>query len=266
MNNIINYNNKLINIVWIDRGIKNAIIFNILKYYNKIKNKNIIIENKDYRLFSKIMFPELIFKKFDLNNINNNNFYFNIRKKLIKKDIFIDNIYNYIDKKIPTKKIYLVPWFDINDPLISFRYSKKKYLNSNKVLNKIILFGNYNRKLNNKLWDSTIEYNIFYRYILYKYKEFNIVLDIKLFYNKFYSLLKQYYKKPKYPIIITKPIRNTIILDNNNDNTFLVDNSSSKHKNPNPNPDMSDSSDMCEILSDKISLLEQISLLNNNFN
>ena len=59
-----NMNNcKLINIVWIDRSIKLAIIFNILLYYKKLKNKKIIIENIDYRHYCRKMFPELIFRK-----------------------------------------------------------------------------------------------------------------------------------------------------------------------------------------------------------
>ena len=81
MNNygIINYNYKLVNIVWTDKGIKLMIIYNILKYYNKLKKKYIIIDNKDYRLFCRFMFPELIFKKFNINNIDHtDNFYFKL--------------------------------------------------------------------------------------------------------------------------------------------------------------------------------------------
>ena len=194
MNNIINYNYNLINIVWNDRGIKLMIIYNILKYYEKLINKKIIIENNDYRYFCKIMFPELKFKKFKIEKINKkNNFYFNIRKVLVKKDIFIDNIYNYEGKKIPGKKIYLIPWFDINDPIICFKYSNNKKKKFSLIYNKIILFGNYYRNYyeNNLqlLWDNIIELQI-----INKYKDKYLIENINLIFIKFFSLLKKYYK------------------------------------------------------------------------
>jgi hypothetical protein len=197
MNSIINYNYNLINIVWNDRGIKLMIIYNILKYYNKLKNKNIIIENFDYRYFCKMMFSELKFKKFNKKNINDeNNFYFNIRKILVKKNIFIDNIYNYVGKKIPGKKIYLIPWFDVNDPIISFRYTSGKKKNFSQVCNKIILFGNFYRTYSeNTLWDNIIELKI-----INKYKDKYLIENINLVYIKFFTLLKKYY------ISIQKPL------------------------------------------------------------
>lgn len=224
MNKIIKYNNKLINIIWPDRGIKLAIIYNILKYYNKIKNKNIIINNKDYRVFAKIMFPELIIIKFKNNIENKNNFYFNIREIIIKKNIFIDYLYNYTNDNIPTKKLNVIPWFDINDPIIYFRYSKKNFLNFNNECTKIIYFGNINRYINNKLWDNIIEYNILYKYILYKYYIFKIKLNIKIIYTIFFSLLKKYYKKNDKPFIINKMEKETIIINNNNNETVIIDN------------------------------------------
>jgi len=222
MNNIINYNHKLINNIWNDRGIKITIIYNILKYYNKIKNKNIIINNKDYRLFAKIMFPELIFKKFNYEYIDyTNNFYFNIREILINKDIFIDYIHEYIGKKIPTKKLFLIPWFDINDPIISFRYSKSNHLNFNNEYNKIIYFGNFVR---NNLWDNNIENDILRKYIFYKYHYFKLVLNINIVYNKFYSLLKNYYKNIDKPNVIIKPVKETVFINNNNKETIIINN------------------------------------------
>jgi len=222
MNNIINYNHKLINIIWNDRGIKITLIYNILKYYNKIKNKNIIINNKDYRLFAKIMFPELIFKKFNYRDINyKDNYYFNIKEILIKKGIFIDYIHEYIGKKIPTKNIFLIPWFDINDPIISFRYSKTHHLNFNNEYNKIIYFGNFIR---NKLWDNNIENSILRKYIYYKYYFFKLILNINTVYATFYSLLKKYYKNIDKPNIIIKPIKETVFINNNNKETIIINN------------------------------------------
>ena len=117
-NILINTNEcKLINIIWIERGIKLAIINNILKLYNKLKKKRIIIHNYEYRIFATTMFPNLKFKSFDKSDIDNpKNYYFNIKHELIKRDVYIDYIkkYNYIY----TDKINLIPWFDMNNPLI----------------------------------------------------------------------------------------------------------------------------------------------------
>ena len=216
MNSIINYNYNLVNIVWIDRGIKIAIIYNLLKYYNKIKNKYIIIENKDYRYFSKKMFPELKFKKYKKNDIKfKKNFYFNIKNILIKKDIFIDSIYNYIDKNIPAKDIYVIPWFDINDPIISFRYTRQNKLIFTQEINKIIYLGNYNRIIYNKLWDNIIEYNI-----IEKYRIFKNIANINSVYYAFFSLLKNYYMH------IDKPQIYNITTDTNNHHNQIKQSSS----------------------------------------
>ena len=124
MNTYLNCNT--VNIIWTDRGIKLAIMYVIYFYYNKIKHKNIIIFNKNFRNFAKLLFPKLlIFKKVSNTNNNNKNFYFNIRYIIKKQDIFIDYIKNY-DNTIFTKKINLIPWYDINDPLIIYFYNKKK--------------------------------------------------------------------------------------------------------------------------------------------
>jgi hypothetical protein len=74
MNNILlNSQCKIINIVWIDRGIILTLIYYICKKYNDIYNKTIIINNKIYRKFLKYIFPQLKFKPYS--NHNNNNFY-----------------------------------------------------------------------------------------------------------------------------------------------------------------------------------------------
>jgi len=185
---LLNNKCKLVNIVWIDRCIKLAIIFNIIKYYKKLLYKNIIIDNREYRKFSKIMFPELTFKKFNKLKINNNkNFYFNIKQTLIKKDIFIDYINNYISN-IPTKKMYYIPWYDINDPIITFKYSKKNKLNYSDENDKIINFSKCLRGSNNKLWDSNMEY-----FILNNYKINKSISNINIIYDIFNNLLKQNY-------------------------------------------------------------------------
>jgi hypothetical protein len=93
----------MINIIWIDRGIILTIIYYILKYYKKILNKNIIINNHIYREFVSFLFPKLKFSKFEKHK--SNNFYFNIRERIKDQDIFIDYLKNYtyfFNKRVTT--------------------------------------------------------------------------------------------------------------------------------------------------------------------
>ena len=50
--------------VWLDRGIKLALIYNILKYYKLLIDKIIIIDNNNYRKMARLLFPDLEFKKY----------------------------------------------------------------------------------------------------------------------------------------------------------------------------------------------------------
>ena len=86
---ILNYNEcKIVNVVWIERGILITIIYYILKKYKILLDKILIIDNKRYCKFLKIIFPELKFKTFKKHS--SNNFYFNIRKIIKNQDIIID--------------------------------------------------------------------------------------------------------------------------------------------------------------------------------
>ena len=153
-----NTNCKLVNTVWIERGIILTILYYLIKKYDLIINKIIIIENTKYRILFKLLFPELKFEKYD--NDNTNNFYFNIRKIIKKQDIIIDYLNNY-DDFINTVKIKLVPWFDMNDILISYIYDSKEKLNIDKYLNFIINFnkcrrGNYHNEIYDKVMEDKI--------------------------------------------------------------------------------------------------------------
>jgi hypothetical protein len=171
---------KLVNIVWIERGILLTIIYNILIKYNILLNKIIIIDIYTYRNFLKKIFPNLTFKKFIKHN--KANFYFNIRNIIKKQDIIIDYLANY-DYFIQTKKISLLPWFDMNDIIISYEYDLNEKKNVNQTKHFIIDFckcrrGNYN----NKLWDSYIENYVFNKYYLFN-KQININIIINIFNN-----------------------------------------------------------------------------------
>jgi hypothetical protein len=227
-NNNNNNNNNfcvLVNIVWIDRGIKLAIFYNIIKYYDIILNKIIIIDNKNYRKFAQNLFPNLHFSQYT--NHKRNNFYFNIRQIIRKQDIFIDYLNNY-EKYINTNKIILVPWYDMNDPLITFIYNKNLKIKIKNYINFITNFskcrrGNY---FDNDIWDIVMEKIVFKNYIKF-YHDKNIVN----MYQKFNLLIKREIsinnKLIEYPILY--------YLKNNPNSLIIPTNPSSlvTHKNQN---------------------------------
>ena len=152
---------KIVNTVWIERGIILTILYYLIKKYNLIINKIIIIENAKYRILFKLLFPKLIFEKYEKDNKKN----FNIRKIIKKQDIIIDYINNY-DDFINTSKIKLVPWFDMNDILISYIYNSNKKMNIDKYLNFIINFNKCRRgDYYNNIYDNIMEHKIFNLYL-----------------------------------------------------------------------------------------------------
>ena len=158
-----NTNCKLVNTVWIERGIILTILYYLIKKYDLIINKIIIIENTKYRILFKLLFQELKFEKYEKDN--KNNFYFNIRKIIKKQDIIIDYLNNY-DDFIYTEKIKLVPWFDMNDILVSYIYDSNKKLNIDKYLNFIINFNKCRRgNYHNDIYDKIMENKIFDLYL-----------------------------------------------------------------------------------------------------
>jgi len=186
MNNILLNNQcSIVNIVWIDRGIILTLIYYICKKYKILLGKNIIIDIKKYRKFIKYLFPELKFTCFKKHN--SNNFYFNIRTIIKKQDIIIDYINNY-DVFVYAQKIKIVPWYDMNDVLISYEYTKSRKLKIKSYhifLNKFkCVRGNYGKRIQlnnlNIIWDIIIENKI-----LEKYKLFNSSINVFNLINNF---------------------------------------------------------------------------------
>jgi hypothetical protein len=203
MNNLFN-NCKIVNIVWIDRGIILSIIYFILKYYDELVDKVIIITEDMYRIYVKSLFPKL--KIEDYKNHKSNNFYFNIKKILRNQDIIIDFVKNY-KYSINTSKIYLVPWFNMYDPLIAYRIDNKEKIKLDKYISFINNFSKCSRAnyLNN-IWDVFMENRI-----MMKYNKFNpsnsLMNQINLF-NQFITKNYQYliYSSIQYPKVFYKNI------------------------------------------------------------
>ena len=170
---------KIINIVWIERGILLTIIYYIIKKYKELKKRRIIIDNKRHIKLLKLFFPKLKFRTFKKHK--SKNFYFNIRNIIRKQDIIIDYFNNY-SNIINTDKISLVPWYDMNDMLISYEYNKNETTDINKYNYFLKNFNQYRRcNYNNMLWDMYMEKYIFNKF--YEMNNYNIDLYIDYFNN-----------------------------------------------------------------------------------
>jgi hypothetical protein len=153
-------------IIWIERGIIFTLIKIIIRNYSLIKNKVIIIDNVFYRKLMKKLFINLKFSKFTKHN--KNNFYINIRNIVYKKDYIIDYVNNY-DDFIYTNKINLVPWYDLNDPLVYYKYDNKSKIFITNFKIEQIKFSLYKRHYYNyyniyEQWDILQEFNILKNY------------------------------------------------------------------------------------------------------
>ena len=200
--NLLPFNNcNIVNIVWVDRGILLSIVSYIIDNYTKLLDRTIIVNNKKYREFLRIIFNQLEFKKFKKDS--KKNYYFNIRHIIKDQDVIIDYLQNYNDS-IKTDKINLIPWYDMNDPIIL--YEKKKSGNEINI-NKYILYiknfsscrrGNYN----NSSWDLLME-----RYIFIKYNKFNYKFSINYTFNLFNKFVLNNYTDTTNNKLIYFPIK-----------------------------------------------------------
>lgn len=186
---------KLINIVWIERGILLTIISYILKKFKALLKKIIIVDNERYRSFLKILFPNHNFQKFIHHTPEN--FYFNIRKIIYMQDIVIEYIAN-CDDILFTKKINLVPWYDMNDILIYYKIDSTKTLNLKSLLSDLKFFSKCTRgNFYGYVWDAYVEANILQKYtMIQKYSpngnktEPSVVLNlINSFLSKEYTII-----------------------------------------------------------------------------
>ena len=181
-------NCRLINIVWIERGIILILIEYFVRNYSKLKDKIIIVEITKYRDLFQLLFPKLRFSRFIKDS--KNNFYVNIRRIIKYQDIIIDYLDNY-DRVIYGKKIDIVPWYDINDILIIYYFNKEKLLSVEKYKNEYLEFskclrGNYN----GHIWDLVREKQILTLYTNKINKRFE--------WNKLFYIINTFFKKNLY--------------------------------------------------------------------
>lgn len=205
---------KLINIVWIDRGIILSIIYYIITHYDKLYNMIIIIDIERYRNILSILFIKLKFKKYNGKD-KKIYFYFNIRKIIKKQDVIIDYLHNY-NKYINTTKINLVPWYDMNDILIMYKYNENTKLKLSKYKIFIQQFSNCKRgNYNNNIWDMYMETQILSRYI-----KFNNKYNLQYLFNLLNKYITNNYTNTiqhKYVYVPIKSNECNINIEKNND-------------------------------------------------
>lgn len=230
-------NNVPENIIWIDRGIIISLVYIILKKYHKLKDKYLIIRQNRIRKFLEFLFPKLSFINNEKNRYSNDSdseedhkdyFNFFIRstpQKASNNYIVIDYMSNY-NKIIPTNEIWLVPYYDKNDPLFFYMYEHEKdeYLN---ILDqyKIINHFTVNKRKNFKIeehteefatWDLFFESGTIQRFV----RSGDVQKSISLNQNpteQFLYILNKYLNnvnflndyKPPQPQIIYQPCTNT---------------------------------------------------------
>lgn len=254
MNNLLN-NCKIVNIVWIDRGIILSIIYFILKYYDELIDKIIIISEDMYRIFIKSLFSKL--KIEDYKNHKSNNFYFNIKKIIKNQDIVIDFVKNY-KQTINTSKIYLVPWYNMNDPLIAFRIENKFLKKIDKYTTFIDNFSKCSRAnyLNN-IWDVLMEHKI-----MTLYNKFNPTDLLMNQINIFNQFIQKNYQYLTYPLIqYPKIYYQNIIQKESPEINIIVNKVEEKYKDTINKMKIDNDqkmNDLIDILNNKIKLINNL--------
>lgn len=157
-------NCRLINIVWIERGILLTLIYYIIKYYDKLLDRKIIVTISSYRKILRNLFPKLSFKQYTKHR--SRNFYFNIRNIIRKQDIIIDYLGN--NDYICSKKIDLIPWYDMNDILVAYKYDESNMIPTKEYSIFIKNFSMCTRSnYNNMIWDMWMEIEILKKYAIF---------------------------------------------------------------------------------------------------
>jgi len=197
-----------INIVWIERGIILVLIDYFINNYKFLLKKNVIIDNKKYRQFFRLLFPKLVFNKYTSHS--NNNFYVNIRRIIKQQDIVIDYLDNY-DETIPSNNVNLVPWFDINDILIIYYHNNKNTpVNKYRLLFNQLICQRGNINNSGFSWDVMRE-----KQVLVNYTKINPQIN----WNKIFYIINTFFRKN-----LRKNIINHYIYMPYNVNTNKTDN------------------------------------------
>ncbi len=174
---ITNKNCQSHNIVWENKGIVLGILNFLVDNYQNIKKKRIIINHRKTRYLIRKLFPKLsIIKKG-----KKDDFWINIRTIVKPKYGLVINHIDNLDK-INAKEVYLIPYYDPDNPIIMYIHSGKNVLKRDKIETKIKKFtecergkeygtSNYiTRMCKIQTWDPYMEYEILVKYLRGNYR------------------------------------------------------------------------------------------------
>jgi hypothetical protein len=130
--------------IWEDKGIIIGIFAYITHNHNELINNTIIINNNIYGSIIKMFFKELKFKK-KIKSHYKNPFFINIKSNTLPhRDLYINNLNNFI--QINNKKVRVLPWYDIDNPIIMFYHKNNgRYIDKDKLNEDILYFNNFIR-------------------------------------------------------------------------------------------------------------------------
>lgn len=184
-------NNRLqdYNLVWEEKGIVLGIIFYIVENFENIRD--VYIKDKHFFKIITYIFPDLRlhcrYKKKEEKGLN-----ILIKTHKVKTNaLIINNINNIKEIKTKQKNFYLLPWFNVDNPIVMFKYSKKRKEKNIEAIKKkiykfnLIRFGNYvngrlplvNYKCGIVFWDIFTEYQILKKYSEIYGTDVNVIYD-----------------------------------------------------------------------------------------
>lgn len=164
------------NLEWEDKNIILSLFLYLTLNYSIIKEKVIIINHQFYMSIAKEFFFKLTFKHKDKDKYQNKVRIY-IKEISQNSGLYINNIHNF--ESIYNYKISLIPWYDIQNPLIMFyKEEGEQIMDKDSVYKSIIKFNkhlrykNYNVVGLNKyrcsvnVWDTYYEIEIMKKFCL----------------------------------------------------------------------------------------------------
>lgn len=163
------------NIIWENKGIILGIISYLIENHKQLKDNKIIIKNTKFNNVISNLFPNM--KIMD----NGSGFKINIKNQK-NSGLIINNLQNL--SIINAEKITILPWFDKDNPIIMYLYTKKEIYDKNFLKTEINIFNEKERFIPRQqidfqytefiqqhcglnIWDTYTEYDILLSYIQY---------------------------------------------------------------------------------------------------
>lgn len=156
---------NLVNKVWVERGMLLCTIHQLQMNRISLGRKVIIVPNANFRTALQELFPELVFASKAKGN--DSSFHICFRTQATRhRALVFDYLANY-EQGIPAKNVALVPWYDMNDPLIVFKYNGDGLVDANRYRQRVIQFSRCKRGAypGSASWDDSMEKQILSFYL-----------------------------------------------------------------------------------------------------